>query len=59
VAELVVLRTLVAEIDVLEGESLALDVVFLVEGLVAGVFQEPGLDLADVDFEGSRRGNRH
>jgi hypothetical protein len=59
VAELVVLWGLVAEIDVLEGESLALDVVFLVEGLVARVFEEPGLDLADVHFEGSRRGNRH
>ncbi len=53
VAELVVLRALVAEVDVLEGERLGLDVVFLVEGLITRVFQETRFNLADINFEGS------
>lgn len=57
VAELVVLRALVAEVDVLEGERLGLDVVFLVEGLITRVFQETRLYLADVHFERSGRRN--
>ena len=53
VAELVVLRALIAEVDVLEGERLGLDVVFLVEGLITRVFQETRFNLADINFEGS------
>ncbi len=52
-AELVVLRALIAEVDVLEGERLGLDVVFLVEGLITRVFQETRFNLADINFEGS------
>lgn len=53
VADLVVLGALVGKVDIFKGNSLGLHVVFLVEGLVAGVFQKPRLYLANVNFERS------